>query len=167
MTINYQPVRLKSVLADVITRAILHSPSLKIRYELPHDISPIQADPFRIAQVFENLVGNSIKYAPRSDISIRMEQNDKETKIQLRDYGPGIADEILPFIFDRFFRGPDQASNSHGSGLGLYICKQIMLAHSGTIHADSKLGEGLAFSICLPNYPPVLKDIPLLEGESE
>ncbi len=166
-TINYQPVRLDSVLADVITRAKLYSPSLKIRFELAPGTTTIEADPFRIAQIFENLVSNSIKYAPGADIFIQIEQNETDTKIQYQDHGPGITEDALPFIFDRFFRGQDQTITSHGSGLGLFICKQIIMAHSGTIQASSKLGEGLAFIICLPNHPPRLNNTALTEGGPE
>jgi len=66
------------------------------------------------------------------------------------DTGPGIPEKFLPFIFTRFFRAPDLSLNTHGSGLGLSICKQIIESHDGEIKAFSPEGSGLVFQISLP-----------------
>ena len=70
--------------------------------------------------------------------------------IEVIDKGAGIPEKYRTKIFDRFFRIPDQEAMAHGSGLGLFICKQIVQAHGGTIQLISKVGEGSNFRIFLP-----------------
>jgi signal transduction histidine kinase len=71
--------------------------------------------------------------------------------VYLRDSGPGIAKEYLPHLFERFFRVPEHSPSVHGSGLGLFICKQILDAHGGSISAESELGKGTTFRVWLPS----------------
>jgi two-component system sensor histidine kinase KdpD len=149
MRMLYQPVRLDTVLNDVITRARMNHPDLQLQLKLGSPLLMVRGDPRRLAQVFENVIGNSIKYAPGSEILITINQENDEMLLTFEDFGPGIPVEYLPFIFNRFFRSPE-TPNMHGSGLGLYICKQIILAHKGHIQADSAAGKGLTISIRLP-----------------
>jgi signal transduction histidine kinase len=147
----YQPVRLDALLNDVLARLRFQNPDIKTSLKLPDHLAPIQGDPHRLAQVFQNILGNSVKYAPGTMITISVKQNDQNTRISFRDRGPGIPHNFLPLIFDRFFRGPDRSSNTHGSGLGLFICKKIIQAHKGQINARSVEGSGATFQIIIPN----------------
>jgi signal transduction histidine kinase len=149
MRMQFQLVRLDSVLNDVILRAKLHHPELNFRLNIESPIQPVRGDPRRLAQVFENIIGNSIKYAPGSEILITIKPDDTGVLLDFQDFGPGMPEQYLPYIFNRFFRSPD-APNMHGSGLGLYICKQIITAHNGQIHAISGTGKGATISIRLP-----------------
>lgn len=149
LQMQFQLVRLDSVINDVILRSKLHHPDLSIRLEVQGPIVPIRGDPRRLAQVFENIVGNSIKYAPGSEILITIKVEKESVLLEFSDHGPGIQAQFLPFIFNRFFRSPD-TPNIHGSGLGLYICKQIILAHNGQITVSSEVGKGTTISIHLP-----------------
>ncbi len=146
---QFQIVRLDSLMNDVITRANLHHPDLVFNLEIPQPLFPITADPVRLAQVMENLVSNTIKYAPGSDISITIKQQDQKSIISFSDHGPGIPEADLPFIFDRFFRS-SASPTIHGSGLGLYICKHIVQAHHGELTVSSTPGEGTTFTVILP-----------------
>ncbi|MBI9046132.1 MAG: GAF domain-containing protein [Anaerolineaceae bacterium] len=150
MKMTFQPIRLESNFTDAIARARFYQNDLVAEVKYPPDISPIQADPQRLTQVFENLLTNAIKYAPGSPISITIEQEDTFTLIHFSDQGPGIPDKYLPHIFERFFRNPENANKKHGTGLGLYICKQIIIAHHGQISATSESGKGTTFHISLP-----------------
>ncbi len=145
----FQHVRLDSVVNDIILRSRLHHPSLQLSLEMEAPVLPIRADPQRLAQVFENLISNAVKYAPGSPIKITIRQAEDMVKLDFQDRGPGISPIYLPYIFDRFFRSPD-SPNIHGSGLGLYICKQIIRAHHGEITAASTLGMGTIITITLP-----------------
>jgi signal transduction histidine kinase len=147
---QFQLVRLDSLMNDVITRANLHHPDLIFRLEIPQPPVPIIADPVRLAQVIENLISNAIKYAPGSDISITIKQENSKSIIIFADEGPGIPENDLPFIFDRFFRSSGSPT-IHGSGLGLYICKHIIQAHHGELLAESKVNVGTTFTIILPD----------------
>ena len=149
MQMQFQPVRLDTVLSDVTVRAKMNHPDLKVQLQLINSPLMVRGDPRRLAQVFENVIGNAVKYAPGSEILITIKQEVSEVQMTFEDFGPGVSAQYLPFIFNRFFRSPDTPS-MHGSGLGLYICKQIILAHKGHIQAQSEAGKGLTVSIHLP-----------------
>jgi signal transduction histidine kinase len=150
LDMTFQPVRLDALMNDVIMRAQLHHPTLRINLEVSKSVRPIQGNPNRLSQVFENLLSNAAKYAGGSDVMIKIAEEDRRVHIYVQDRGPGVPEEHLPFIFDRFFRNPDQQTSARGSGLGLYICKQIIDAHKGEISATSRLGAGTSFHIVLP-----------------
>jgi K+-sensing histidine kinase KdpD len=150
LDMTFQHVRLDALMNDVIMRAQLHHPSLRINIEVSKNLPPIQGNPNRLSQVFENLLSNAAKYAGGSDVMIKIVSEDQKVHIYVQDRGPGVSDEYLPFLFDRFYRNPDQQTSVRGSGLGLYICKQIIDAHHGEISATSRLGAGTSFHIVLP-----------------
>src|SRR5574340_216395 len=147
---DFQAVRLDALVKDVVVRAHLHHVNHEINVEMPDPIKPINADPGRLSQVLENLVSNAVKYAPNSPVLIRISELSGGITIEVIDKGAGIPEKYRTKIFDRFFRIPDQESMAHGSGLGLFICKQIVQAHGGTIQLISKVGEGSNFRIFLP-----------------
>jgi two-component system sensor histidine kinase KdpD len=113
------------------------------------DTPSIYGDGVRLAQVFENLFTNTIKYAPGAPIIVILEQVGAKVIISFVDRGPGISKEALPFIFERFYRVRSEKTIT-GTGLGLYICKQIIDAHRGKIWAESTPGQGTTFFIELP-----------------
>lgn len=150
LQMKFQPIRLNNLLEDVIAHQKLHRPNQVINLHIHQPLPVLQGDPLRLSQVFENLLSNAAKYAPHSEVLIKVEHDKKGIHVLVKDFGPGISKEYLPMMFTRFFRGPDQSTNSHGSGLGLFICKQIIEAHHGQITADSELGQGMVFHIFLP-----------------
>lgn len=147
---RFEPIRLEAVINDVIARARQNHPSLVIKFIVKTTLTPIKGDAFRLAQVIENLIGNAIKYAPGSEIQITVEQEKNGILISVRDHGNGIPEKYIPFLFDRFFRVPEQSPNVHGTGLGLFICKQIIHAHNGIITVKSEISIGTTFEIHLP-----------------
>jgi signal transduction histidine kinase len=148
---KFQPLRLDSLIRDVTTRIYTHHPALQVNFDF-EAIPLIFGDGVRLSQVFENLFGNAMKYAAGSPLTIRMRHSTKTLHIDFADRGPGIPEDYLPFIFERFYRVPG-SSTITGTGLGLYICKQIILAHHGKIRAESVLDEGTTFFIELPIDP--------------
>jgi signal transduction histidine kinase len=148
---KFSPLRLDALVRDVTTRVRTHHPELEIKLDF-RNIPPIRGDGVRLSQVFENLFNNAIKYAPGTPIIITMRHKDNKLNVVFADHGPGISEEFIPFIFERFYRVPGEASIT-GTGLGLYICKQIILAHHGKIWAESAPDRGTAFFIELPAEP--------------
>jgi signal transduction histidine kinase len=151
LPMDFQAVRLDSIMNGVIQRIKSYHPEIKILEEISEDVPKVQGDSRRLAQVFENLLGNTVKYAPGSDVIITIRPEKAGAAVYLRDHGPGISPEYLPHLFERFFRVPDHSPSVHGSGLGLYICKQILDAHGGSISAESELGQGTTFRVWLPS----------------
>jgi PAS domain S-box-containing protein len=110
-----------------------------------------QWDEGRLTQVLQNLLSNAIKYSPSGEILLRLEDQGLEARVSVTDYGPGIAADALPHLFERFFRAnAAAASEVRGLGLGLYISKSIVEAHGGHIWAQSEPGRGSTFSFTLP-----------------
>jgi signal transduction histidine kinase len=145
---KFQPLRLDALIRDVTTRIHARRPSLQIGLDFDV-VPPILGDSVQLAQVFENLFSNAIKYTSGAPLSIRMRRGPASLTVAFADQGPGIPEEYLPFIFERFYRVPAESSAT-GTGLGLYICKQIILAHHGKMWAESELDKGTTFFIELP-----------------
>jgi len=103
----------------------------------------------RIEQVVSNLVSNAIKYAAGKPIDVLVERVGDVARLVVKDYGVGIAEENLERIFDRFERGTSHPGIA-GLGLGLFISKQIVQLHGGSIRAESAPGSGAAFIVELP-----------------
>ncbi len=111
----------------------------------------VHADEDRIEQVIINLVNNAVKYAPDSkEIYLKAENLGDRARISVRDNGPGIPHENLPYLFDRYYRADHTSKAYKGLGLGLYICAEIIKKHGGEIGVESKLGEGSVFWFTLP-----------------
>ncbi|MDP1545046.1 MAG: HAMP domain-containing sensor histidine kinase [Anaerolineales bacterium] len=148
---KFSPIRLDSLLRDVATRVHTHHPRLMIDFHL-ETLPPVSGDGVRLSQVFENLFSNAIKYAPDAPITISTHAFDKKVQISFADKGEGIPEDYLPFLFERFYRVPGERTVT-GTGLGLYICKQIVMAHHGKIWVESVLDKGTTFFIELPAEP--------------
>jgi len=148
---KFSPVRIDALVRDVATRINMHHPNLKVTFDF-QPLPPLRGDGTRLSQVFENLFSNAIKYAPDKEIIIAMRSTVDKIRIAFNDKGDGIPEDYLPFVFERFYRVPGERTVT-GTGLGLYICKQIIMAHHGNIWVESALGEGATFIIELPVEP--------------
>ncbi len=148
LQLRFQPLRLDGVLRDVILRIRARHRDLDVNANLD-SVPSIVGDSVRLAQVFENLFTNAIKYAPGSPIDILLNQVGDTIVVSFIDHGPGIPKDSLPLIFERFYRVRGEKTVT-GTGLGLYICKQIIQAHRGKIWAESTPGHGTTFLIELP-----------------
>jgi signal transduction histidine kinase len=149
LQMHFQNVRLDTFLRDISLRARTRHESLSIQLELKAQ-ALVQADPTRLAQVFDNLLVNAVKYAPGAIVTISLDQQDGKAHIAVCDTGPGIASEHLDRLFERFYRVPNTSASTRGTGLGLYICRQLVRAHNGEIMVESRLGKGTTFHIYLP-----------------
>lgn len=146
---SMQPVRLDIVIRDVITRIRARHEKIAINVEI-NGSEVIQGDSSMLTQVFENLFSNAIKYAPDAPIDIFISAHAPHgMQVVFADHGEGIPQDHLPYIFDRFYRVPN-APRKTGTGLGLFICKQIIAAHHGKMWAESETGQGTRFIIQLP-----------------
>ncbi|MGE5222773.1 MAG: sensor histidine kinase [Omnitrophica WOR_2 bacterium] len=150
LKMQLQPTRIDSLLKDISVRNRSRNENLSIQLNINRTDLRCQVDPTRIAQVMDNLISNALKYAPGSEIAIGLDLIDSQVRITVHDNGPGIAPEHLEHLFKRFYRVPDKAAGTRGTGLGLFICRQIIQAHGGEIQVQSTLGKGTTFIIALP-----------------
>jgi len=152
LTIEPQPMVINDVLRDTVAthEAPAREKGVTLSYEAGTDVMRVEADRARLTQLFQNLIGNAIKFCKAGDrITVTSRTRGKAAHIEISDTGPGIAAEDLPLIFDPYF----SASKKHqktGTGLGLYISKGIVDAHGGEIRCGSEPGIGTTFSITLP-----------------
>ncbi len=151
MKMDFQTMRLDSLLKDISVRTCSRNKDIAIELDIKKPDLRCQIDPTRVAQVLDNLLNNALKYAPGSPVLISLDVVDGKAHIVVRDKGPGIDPEHIEHLFKRFYRVPGKNSSIRGTGLGLFICRQIVEAHGGEISVDSKLGEGTAFHIYLPS----------------
>lgn len=150
MRIEPQRADVVSIVRDLLERLAPSYPSHRLIAELPDPIS-CDVDPARIEQVMTNLVSNASKYSePGTRIEVRVERDGAFARISVKDEGMGIPPESAPRVFDRFFRTAAGKQKAQGLGLGLFVCKQLVELHGGTIGVDSTLGRGTTFWLRLP-----------------
>jgi signal transduction histidine kinase len=114
---------------------------------IPESVPIVDVDPLRVWQVLSNLVSNGLAHTPAGGtVTIAAEAAPDRIVVKVTDTGAGISPTELPKIFDRFYKG----TASKGSGLGLTIARNLVLAHGGAIQADSRLGEGTTITFTLP-----------------
>nr|WP_211193696.1 GAF domain-containing sensor histidine kinase [Pyxidicoccus fallax] len=146
-----QPVDVVALAREVA--ASMRAPGHAVEYRGPEELVVI-ADLDRLRQVLENLTANAMKHSPPGlpvglDVQEQVRAEGKWVRIAVTDQGPGIAPDVLDTLFERFARGP----GSTGLGLGLFLARQIALAHGGTLEVTSKPGDGTRFELALPEAP--------------
>jgi PAS domain S-box-containing protein len=133
-------------------RPLAAAASLELRLEVAPDLPDVLADRDRLQQVFENLIGNAIKFTgPGGAIAVGAAPRDGEVLCWVADTGAGIPAEDLPHVFDRFWQA--QRPGRHGAGLGLAIARGIVEAHGGRIWVESTPGRGSTFFFTMPTAP--------------
>jgi two-component system sensor histidine kinase MprB len=138
-----EDVRLDLVAADAVERARRNRPGVTFKTNLEESL--VNGDPQTIERAVGNLLDNAAKWSPPGG---EVEVAIHEGELIVRDHGPGIAEEDLPFVFDRFYRATS-ARGMPGSGLGLAIVRQVAEAHGGTVTAERAEGGGTRISLRL------------------
>jgi signal transduction histidine kinase len=148
-----EPVDIVEVIDDVVE---LQQPQAAARditmsVQVDGDLPQVSGDYDRLRQVFLNLTSNAIKYnEDQGQVVITMRQYHDEIQVEIVDTGPGIADENLPHLFERFYRIPDSEGFTKGTGLGLSIAARLLRDHGGRIEVQSEPGQGSTFRCYLP-----------------
>jgi PAS domain S-box-containing protein len=125
--------------------------NIRLHNEVAPDLIPLRANPIRIRQMIDNLVGNAIKYTPpNGSVDVRIFMQENQIILRVSDSGPGIPPDEQSRVFDKFFRASNRPGDVEGSGLGLAIVKSIVESHQGRVWVESKLGEGSIFIVLLP-----------------
>ena len=155
MKLEKQPVELDTLILEVYRQAQLMSAARfpigeRVAIRLGHeDQAIIQGDPDRIKQLLLNLIDNALKYTPPGGtVTIALDRDPEWVRVSVEDTGIGIPPEVLPHIFDRFYRA--QREGRKGVGLGLSIARWIAEAHGGRLSAESEVGQGSIFTLWLP-----------------
>ena len=118
---------------------------------LPEHPVTVRCDPFRIAQVLNNLVSNAIKYSPHGgEVAVRLSEDDRQAVIAVTDRGIGIPADEIGRVFEPFHRGTAARETIPGIGLGLSVARRLVEAHGGRLELESKVGLGTTFRLRLP-----------------
>ena len=150
-TLTVEPMDLKAELEDAVYtyREFFRREGLVLNYDDgEEEFPPITGDPERMRQVFCNLLDNASKHGgsgKRIDVAVRRDGN--HAVITIRDYGPGIPQEELPHVKYKFYKG---SSKARGSGIGLAVCDEIIIRHSGKLEIGNAEGGGCIVTIRLP-----------------
>jgi two-component system phosphate regulon sensor histidine kinase PhoR len=150
--LNRGPADVSRLCASVVASARLRAPSTtRIELDVPEGVLA-DCDPERLRQVLANLLDNAIKYSPGGgEVRLRLRQEERAVQIEVADEGLGIAPAAQERVFEKFYRAdPDMLAGVGGSGLGLYISRELIARMDGTISVRSTLGEGSRFVVELP-----------------
>jgi PAS domain S-box-containing protein len=144
------PIRDTIIDSIQIFHSLARDKNVELSEEIPPILPEIEIDAERLRQVVINLLSNAIKFSdPGGSVKARVENRNAELLFQVSDKGIGMNKEAMSHLFERFYRAEDKLARG-GTGLGLYICRQIIEAHGGHIWAESEIGKGSTFSFTLP-----------------
>lgn len=160
----YPVESVEAALAAVLPAA--EAKGVRVDRALDAGAGPVLADPDRLQQVVVNLLGNAVKFTPPEGwVEVRLEAEDGEVRIQIRDSGAGIDPGLLPHVFDSFWQADASTTRQQGGlGLGLAIVRQLVELHGGRVAAASPgIGQGAVFTVALPLLKPrgATKELPL------
>ncbi|MCL1964321.1 MAG: cell wall metabolism sensor histidine kinase WalK [Firmicutes bacterium] len=143
---------INEMIARVLIRqeARINGQNMRVRVEFAEEVAMVNADADRIEQVMINLIDNAVKYTGEGGVITLSTAREKDAvRVAVKDSGPGVSEEDLPRIFDRFYMADKARTNGGGTGLGLAIVKSILEQHGAKIYVFSKPGEGTRFEFTL------------------
>ncbi len=157
LTIEPRDVRLDELIMEALNafRPMASTKGVRLAVDLDPELPMIRADPARVRQILNNLLGNALKFSPDAgNVTVRAERYTYDSRfvcVHVRDHGCGIKLEEQELIFNELYQVEQSMANSrHGLGLGLYISKELVNGHNGRIWVESKEGQGSTFSFTLP-----------------
>ena len=148
--IDRTPLELSGLVERVLDQFKTRTEGREVRVEIPAGLPSVMADPDLMSLVLRQLIDNSLKYSPPgSPIEIRGESKDGRVILRIHDQGPGIPLRERERIFEKFYRWQATASHIPGTGLGLYIAREITRAHGGDVWVEGEPGSGSDFCVAL------------------
>jgi len=156
LPVSLGPVNLVEVVAGLIKMQEHYSSGRhQLVSEIPENLSPVHADKDRVIQILTNLLSNAIKYSPDGGaVTTRLVEGERETTISVTDQGLGMKPEDKERLFGRYHRVlTEDTARIRGTGLGLFLTKELVELQSGRIWAESEYGKGSTFFFTLPRQP--------------
>jgi two-component system OmpR family sensor kinase len=150
--LNLKETRLDTLILEMGPQLRMLAGTRKVDFDLTVDVKGLY-DPDKIKQIILNLFQNAVQHTDpeNSVIKVILTRDRNQIVLKVKDNGPGIPEEHLPHVFERFYRSDSSRTRKHGgAGLGLAITQSLVEAHGGTISVQSKTGEGCTFQVLLP-----------------
>ncbi|MBI2811018.1 MAG: response regulator [Candidatus Melainabacteria bacterium] len=150
---KYEMLDLSNVLGNSVQELtpLANMKGLVLNTDFKHSNARINADPTAMQRVFLNLIGNSIKFTPNGGhVNITVESNDGLAIVKVTDNGSGISEDDHSYLFQRFYQASSGKKHPLATGLGLYVCRQIIEAHAGKIHCEPSSSAGTTIVVELP-----------------
>jgi K+-sensing histidine kinase KdpD len=152
--LDRKPVDLARFVADLMTHLEGTLPLDRVHLSIPEGLPAVHADPRRLERILVNLLSNALKYAPApTPVVLGAAVQGRDLVASVADRGPGISQQDLPRIFDKYYRASG-ARKQEGLGLGLYATRLLVQEHGGRVWVDSAVGKGTTFYVALPTAPP-------------
>lgn len=152
ITLMPEQIVLQECIQSVIQQlqVVADGKSIQVHLIHPHKVSTIWGDSKHVQRVVQNIIINAIEHLPlQGKVTLSITEKETAFECSISDNGPGIASDILPYLFDQYFT-MQQKTKKIGTGLGLSVCKMLMQLHQGSIRVDSVYGEGTTFILTFP-----------------
>lgn len=148
----YENIQLNEIVVEIIEHFKIIEPDFVFNFHIDPNMKNIKAEKTGLVSVINNLVENAVKYSKlNKKIYVEIQQDQQNTIIKVLDNGIGISDQEKKIVFNRFYRiGNEDTRETKGTGLGLYIVKQIVLAHGGRVYIKDNKPTGSIFVVELP-----------------
>lgn len=148
-----EPVLLQRVVPAAIRLEQVHWPAARISRSGPVDLPAVTGDALYVGQVVRNLLSNAAKYSPpNSVVEVDLAEEDDGVAVRVLDRGGGFSSGEAEDLFELFYRSPSTAAQASGAGIGLFVCRRLILAMGGRIWARPRNGGGAEFGFWLPRY---------------
>jgi signal transduction histidine kinase len=166
LSIVPQPLDLRALACRVVDEVQPGLSRHSVACRMPEQPVMIAGDEVRLEQVLQNLIQNAIRYSPGGglvEVIVDTADDPAQACLRVRDHGIGIASDALEQLFERFYRVPDASiEHIHGVGIGLYVVKEIVTMHGGSVKVASEIGVGSTFTVYLPlhcDHQPISREI--------
>lgn len=151
--LNLVPIDLVPIITDCISQQKASATArgdLQFQVDSPQSVPNVIADEVALRKVLINILDNATKFSPaNATITLKVTDAKDSVSLEVHDRGPGIAKDLQPLLFDRIWQGGPKSQYTASTGLGLYVCKQLINAHDGTIECVSETGENSSCSIII------------------
>jgi signal transduction histidine kinase len=151
--ITPEPVLVQRLVPSVVADVRRRHPGLEIDVSLAPALPPVSGDEAALRQVLVNLLTNAAKYGDGAPVRVEAEATADRVRLRVEDHGPGLPASDLEPIFDLFYRSAANSRRASGTGIGLYVVRQLVLAMGGTVHAYGVQPSGLGFLVELAAEP--------------
>jgi signal transduction histidine kinase len=153
LQLEFAPTDLRALIHEICEplEPLAREKGITLTQDVPAELPPAQADRPKLRRVIVNLLSNALKFTPKGGhVTVRAEQVGAQMRVSVADTGVGIAAADIPLLFDKYEQARHRATRGEkGTGLGLYITRQLVELHGGRIHVESEVGRGSTFSFTL------------------